>query len=393
MKPASKSCRSTMPPRRRVLMALGYYDPQLHRGITRFAREAGWVLDTSMAHYGVIPHHWRGDGIITILLPARDDITMYVRQQKIPVVALYADVAELRVPRVVLDDHRIGRLAAEHLLERGFTDLGFYRFTGLQAVLDREAGFRQAVEQAGRRYHLIDWQAASCSHPNRNWFDWIQSELRRLPLPIGVMAQSDHRASYLLSACEAVGLAVPEQVAVIGADNDEQACELAPVPISSVDCNRESLGYDGARLLDRLLVGGRGPRRPLTVAPRGVIVRRSSDIFAVAHAGVARALSYIREHYHERLGVNDVIRASGVSRCALYRAFGQTVGRSVGAEIDRQRVEHAKRLLAKTADKLYRIARLSGFSGAEHFTRAFRRVTGNTPSGFRQLGRATSAEG
>lgn len=374
-------------PRRRVLMALGYYDPQLHRGITRFAREAGWVLDSSMAHYGVIPHHWRGDGIITILLPERADITRYVRRQAVPVVALYADVAEVRAPRVVLDDVQIGRLAATHLLERGFTDLGFYKFTDFQAVRGREAGFRRTVERAGGRYHLLDWHAASRQQPSGNWFDWLKQQLPNLPLPIGLMAQSDHRATYLLSACEAVGLAVPDQVAVIGVDNDEHACELAPVPISSVDCNRERLAYEGARLLDRLMHGRRPPRRSLTVAPRGVVVRRSSDILAVDHQAVARALRFIREHYHEPLGVDDVIRASGISRCGLYRAFQQSVGRSPGAEIDRQRVEHAQRLLAETRDKLYRIARLSGFSGAEHFTRVFRRVRGITPSAFRQQGR------
>jgi LacI family transcriptional regulator len=382
--PPEEAPGSAVPPRRRVLMALGYYDPQLHRGITRFAHEAGWVLDTSMAHYGVIPHHWRGDGIITILVPERADITSYVRRQDVPVVALYADVPEVCVPRVLLDDRQIGRLAAEHLLERGFSDLGFYQFTDFQAVLQREAGFRSAVEHAGRRYHRIDWHATSLQHPKLNWFDWIKQQLPRLPLPIGVMAQSDHRASHLLSACEAVGLAVPEQVAVIGVDNDEHACELAPVPISSVDCNREALAYDGARLLDRLMEGGRPPRRPLTVPARGVVVRRSSDIFAVSHPGVARALNFIREHYRERLGVDDVIRASGISRCGLYRAFEQSVGRSLGEEIDRQRVQHAQRLLAGTGEKLYRIARLSGFSGAEHFTRVFRRVTGVTPSSFRQ---------
>ena len=122
-------------------MALGYYDPQLHRGITRYAREAGWILDTSMAHYGTIPDHWRGDGVITILLSERGDITRFIRRQKVPVVALYADAPQVQVPRVVLDDVRIGQLAAEHLLERGFTDLGFYRFTDLPGGARPAGGF------------------------------------------------------------------------------------------------------------------------------------------------------------------------------------------------------------------------------------------------------------
>jgi LacI family transcriptional regulator len=384
MHPTAKAPPVTAQPPRRVLMALGYYDPQLHRGITRYAREAGWVLDTSMAHYGVLPDHWRGDGVITILLSERDDITRFISRQKVPVVALYADAPHVQIPRVVLDDVQIGRLAAEHLLERGFTDLGFYRFTDLRAVQDREAGFRHAVQQAGRNFHLLDWHGTAQRDRRLNWFDWLQRELAKLPLPIALMAQSDHRATYLLSACEAAGLAVPEQVALIGVDNDEQACEFASVPLSSVDCNRETMAYEGARLLDRLLNRGRPPKRPITIPPRSVVVRHSSDIYAVADLATARALQFIREHFREPIGVEDVIRASRTSRCGLYRAFHKHVGRAVGEEIDRQRVEHAKKLLRETHQKLHAIARLSGFSGAEHFTRTFRRVTGEPPSAYRR---------
>ena len=384
MNPTAKSPRAIANPLRRVLMALGYYDPQLHRGITRYAREAGWVLDTSMAHYGVLPEHWRGDGVITILLSKRGDITRFINRQRVPVVALYADAPHVQVPRVILDDVRIGQLAAEHFLERGFTDLGFYRFTGYQAVQDREEGFRRAVQQAGRNFHLIDWHGAARQGRRWNWFDWLERELPKLPLPIAIMAQSDHRATYLLSACEAAGLAVPEQVALIGVDNDEQACELASVPLSSVDCDRESMAYEGARLLDRLISGGRPPGRPIKIAPRGVVVRHSSDIYAVVDPAAARALQFIREHFREPMGVEEVIRASRTSRCGLYRAFHKYVGRSVGEEIDRQRIEHAKKLLRETCHKLHAIARLSGFSGAEHFTRTFRRVTGDPPSAYRR---------
>ena len=156
------------------------------------------------------------------------------------------------------------------------------------------------------------------------------------------------------------------------------------MPISSVDSNREMFAYEGARLLDRLMRGGRAPQRPIVVAPRGVVVRRSSDIFALAHRAAARALQFVREHYRESIGVDDVIQASRTSRCGLYRAFQKHVGRSVGEEIDRQRVEHAKRLLRDTDDKLHAIARSSGFSGPEHFTRVFRRVQGEPPSAYRK---------
>ncbi len=364
-------------------MALGYYDLQLHRGIVRYAREAGWVLDTSMAHYNMVPDHWHGDGIITVLLPERADLIAYVKKQGVPIVALYGDVPEMRVPRVLLDDVRIGGMAAEHLVERGFSKIGFLKVSNTLAVQERERGFREMAEKAGCDYRLIDLYRACQAKAGLNWFDWLKEQLSKLPLPIGFMVQSDHRATYLISACEAIGLTVPDQVAIIGVDNDEQACELAAVPISSVDCNREKMAYEGARLLDALLSKRHRPKEPVVIAPKGIVVRQSSDVLAVCDPAVGRALAFIREHYSEPIDVDDVVKISRVSRCGLYNAFLRELRRSIGAEIDRQRVEHAKRLLADPAQKLYRIARSCGFSSASHFSRVFHRVVGISPSQYR----------
>ncbi len=365
-------------------MALGYYDHQLHRGIVRYAREAGWILDTSMAHYGLLPDHWQGDGIITLLLSHRNDIIQYTQRSPVPVVSLTADVETLSIPRVLLDNMRIGQLAAEHLMDRGFENLGFYKFSDIHDVQGREKGFRQTVESAGRKYFPLDWHAASQQQPSRKWFDWLKRQLKRLPLPMGILAQSDNRASLLISACEAVGIAVPEQIAVIGVDNDEYACEFAPVPLSSVDSNREALAYEGAFLLGKLMEGGRPPAEPIVVAPKGIVIRKSSDILAIEHKAVARALGFIWEHFLEPISVDDVIEASRMSRCGLYRAFEKHVGRSIGDELARKRVERAKRLLVETDAKLHRIASQSGFSGGEHFSRAFTRLVGTTPSAYRR---------
>lgn len=376
--------RFALPVRRRVLMALGYYDHQLHHGIVRYAREAGWILDTSMAHYGTIPDHWQGDGILTLLLSNRDDIIQFVERSTVPVVSLTTDVDSLAIPRVQLDNVRIGQLAAEHLIDRGFTNLGFYKFSDINDVRGREEGFRRAVEQAGRTFFSLDWHAASERQPHRRWFDWLKRQLQQLPLPIGIMAQSDNRASLLISACEAVGIAVPEQVAVVGVDNDQYACEFASVPVSSVDSNRESLAYEGAVLLGKLMEGGAAPESPVVVSPKGVVVRKSSDILAIEHKAVAQALSFIWAHFLEPINVDDVIEASRMSRCGLYRAFEKHVGRSIGDELARKRVEQAQKLLAESDAKLHRIANLSGFSGGEHFSRAFTRLVGMTPSDYRR---------
>jgi len=156
------------------------------------------------------------------------------------------------------------------------------------------------------------------------------------------------------------------------------------VPISSVDSNRQSLAYEAASLLDRLMQGRQAPDAPTVIEPRGVVARRSSDILAIPHKPVARALSFIWEHYAEPISVDDVIAASRMSRCGLYRAFEKHVGHSLGDELELKRVERAKRLLAESNEKLYRVAALSGFSSGEHLSRAFTRAVGVTPSDYRR---------
>jgi LacI family transcriptional regulator, galactose operon repressor len=365
-------------------MALGYYDHQLHRGVVRYAREAGWSLDTSMAHYGVLPEHWQGDGVLTLLLPHREDVLQFTREQDVPVVGLSLDVEEIGVPRVCLDNEQIGQLAAEHLLERGFENLAFYKFSNICDVRGRETGFREAAEKAGARFLPLDWHAASHDHNQQGWFEWLKEQLRALPQPMGIMAQSDNRAAQLINACEGAGLTIPDEIAVVGVDNDEYACEFASVPISSVDSGRESLAYEGASLLGRLMQGEQPSDSTLAIEPRSVVVRKSSDILAVPHKAVARALSFIWEHFRDRIGVDDVVAQSYMSRCGLYRAFEKHVGRSIGEELARKRVEYAKTLLAESDEKLHRIARLSGFTGGEHFSRAFTRIVGSTPSEYRR---------
>lgn len=376
--------RGFTPPRqRRVLLALAYYEHRMHLGAVRFARAANWVLDTRMAHYGAPPDYWDGDGILALGLPNRPDLVRYLRKMKAPIVALTNDVEGLTPARVVLDNIRMGRIAAEHLLERGFRHLAFFKCTDYTDIQGREAGFAAAVKEAGLDYIRLDWHAASGKPSRTESLAWLTKQLRRLPTPLGVMAQSDHRAYSLINACELAGLAIPEQVAVVGVDNDEYTCEFAPVPITSVDSNREELAYRGAELLARLMEGEEPPADPILVPPIGLVVRRSSDILAIENPEVAKALSFIWRHYTQRIGVDDVVSATALSRCGLYQAFGKTVGRTIREELQRKRIEHATRLLRTTSDKISHIARQSGFASGEQFCRVFTRVTGRTPSGFR----------
>ncbi len=383
-----RKTKFTVPPqprRKRVLLALGYYDQQLHRGIARYARNAGWALETHMAHYGVLPSYWEGDGIMTLLFPDRKDLLRLVRTSSAAVVDLTRDVA-LPLPRVLLDNQTIGEMGAEHLLERGFEHLAYFQFSNANDIRERAEGFARAVHRAGRSLLPLDWHAYSQAGRRRrvSWMRWLLAQLKALPKPVGIMAQSDNKGTILLNACAAAGLKVPEQVAVVGVDNDELACEFAPVPLSSVDSNREELAYAGAQLLDQVMAGGAAPATPRRIAPRGVVVRESSDILAVSHVHVAAALRFIWQHYREPITVDHVLDVCPMSRCGLYRAFTKRVGRTLADEIARKRVEEAKRLLTETREKIQSVAMLSGFSSGEHLARAFTRLIGAPPSAYRR---------
>lgn len=381
----SLSRRRFEPPRQqRVLLMLGYYEHRMHLGVARYARQANWVLDTTMAHYGRLPDCSRCDGVLALVLPDRRELARTLRKLRVPIVDLAADVAEIAAARVLLDNAAIGRMAAEHLLARGFRNLAFCKCTDYTDVREREKGFAAALAAAGLDYHRLDWFTAAKRRPSPDLITWLAQRLRELPKPLGVLAQSDHRAVKILNACEQAGLAVPEQVAVVGVDNDEYTCEFAPAPITSVDSNREEYAYRGAQLLDRLMHGEPPPREPLRVPPRALVVRRSSDILAIEHAEAAKALSFIWGHFREQIGVDDVVAATATSRCSLYRAFESCLGRTIRAEIESKRIEAARKLLATTDDKVSHIARQCGFGSGEQFCRAFVRALGVAPREFRQ---------
>jgi LacI family transcriptional regulator len=368
--------------RRRVLIALGYHDHQLYRGIRRYASQAGWILDTSASNYGTLPAHWRGDGILTLVYPDNTALRAYLRKTHAKLVNLGDDV-DLGDGKVLMDNVAIGRMAAEHLLERGLRHFAFLKFSDVADVRGRETGFTDRLAHDGFLVTTLNWPKSRKAFRD-DWYAWLSRELLKLPAPVGVMAQSDNRAVCMLDACEAVGLKVPEQVALIGVDNKELVCNLAAVPLTSVDSDRERMAFEGSALLDRLMNGRPAPKGPILIPPRSVVLRKSTDTMAIDHADVRSALDMIWKRYTEPITVEDVVTANHLSRCGIYRAFEKHVGRSIGDEIKRKRLQHAQHLLAGTDEKLERIAILSGFSSGEYLSRTFHQVFGMTPSAYRK---------
>jgi LacI family transcriptional regulator len=293
-------------------------------------------------------------------------------------------------PRVLYNNAAIGKLAAQHFIEHGFRNIAFLNYGNFWMETERRPSFQREVESAKARYLEIPYYKvtrAPTQTPQEyehTRFNWLVKAIRELPKPVGIFAGTDDQAARLLYACETAGANVPESVAVLGCNNDTIVCENSLVPLSSVDNNLESLGYEAAMLLDKILSGMSAPKTPIVVPPKGVIQRQSTNILAVPDPRIARAIQFIDDHYHEPIGTIEVAAAAGLSRRMLEYGFQRHIRKSVAHAILARRMERAKHLLIETSIKLQEVAAKVGFCAFSHFSRVFHRATGTTPSHFRR---------
>lgn len=364
------------------------YGRHLLRGIIRYLRShEPWSVFFELRELGAAPpdwlKDWRGDGIIC--RPTNPALAALFRRKKIPVVNLNDVHSDLGLPLIESDQAAIGRLAAEHLLERGFRQFGFCGFTGHEWARKRGAGFRARLTEAGLACAVYEspW-GGPAAHPWEQEQAAIGQWLRALPRPAGVLACNDMRGQHVLDACQRVGLGVPEDVAVIGVDDDVLLCELCDPPLSSVVPNPERVGYEAAALLDQLMAGEKPPRADRVIEPLGVTARQSTDVLAIDDVHVAAALRYIREHACHGATVPEVLAQVPLSRTILERRFRKYLGRSPQAEIRAVQLKRVRQLLAETELRLERIAELAGFEHPEYMSVVFKRATGQTPGAYRR---------
>jgi LacI family transcriptional regulator len=366
------------------------------RGIVRYTRLHGpWSVWMSPGHLEqVLPKakSWDGTGIIARIRSPK--MAKLIRATGLPVVASSLHELALHQPgkgfgEIRTDSPRIARMAAEHLLERGLHHFAFCGFRACRWSCLREQAFAERLAQEGIGCETHNIQVANWVH-EPHWIQrWeheqpiLEDWLKSLPKPFGLMACNDYCAREVLQACAEAGLRVPDDVAVVGVDNDELTCELSDPPLSSVALNLEQAGYDAARLLDSLMLGQSTPEHIVLVKPTVVVSRRSSEVMAQGDPCVVAALRFIKDRAPRAIGVPDVVNESGVSRRTLERRFASMIGHSILSELIRCRLERAKRLLLETDLPVYRIAASSGFASVKTFNRAFRRAGGRTATLFR----------
>lgn len=198
------------------------------------------------------------------------------------------------------------------------------------------------------------------------------------------MTTNDLMGQQLLEACQRLKIKVPEEVAVVGADNDEPICRIASPPLSSVIINDHQRGYEAAALLDQMMSGRPAPTEPIYVEPAGVCTRASTDIMAIDDTAVVGALRFLREHAFDRINVDDVVKEVPLSRSVLERRFRRIVGRSINSEIVRLRINRAIELLTETALELKVVAMRAGFGTQSYMNAVFQAKVGKTPGSFRR---------
>ncbi len=278
------------------------------------------------------------------------------------------------VAHVLTDSTEAARLAAEHLLGCGFKNFGFCGPSQFRWSEARRLGFQEHLARSGHTVHFFD---ARSDGPEISWGTQHRAMSRwlaGLPKPAGIMACNDDYAQHLVAACKNAGIHIPDQVGIIGVDNDELVCELASPPISSVAINFERAGFESARLLDRWMRQGTIPAPARINAPAThVVARLSTDILAVEDPQLMKALRFIRDHARENIRVVDVAKAGGLSRRALENRFRWELGRSILQEIRRIRVDLIARMLVETELPVSHIAEALGYENLQHIARYFRK--------------------
>ena len=371
-----------------MIETAGAYGRRLLQGITRYLQlHRSWSIFLERRELDSLRPRWldgwRGDGVLSRW--SRPDVADCLLAMPCPAIDLSGRRLPFGLPRIHCDDMAIGRLAAEHLLERGLRQFGFCGFDGEVWSMRRRDGFLNTLQRAGVRCDLYEspWIGLA-AQPFEDDQQYIESWLNGLPKPVGVMACNDIRGGQVLDGCRSTGLKVPEEVAVIGVDDDALLCGLYDAPLSSVIPNTELIGYEAAALLDQLLEGNKPTFKERLISPLGVATRRSTDVLAVEDPAFAFAMRYIHEHACHGITVEDILQGVPLSRMSLERRFRKYLGHSPHAEIRAIQIARAKQLLVETEHPVHRISQLVGFEHPEYFSVVFKREVGHPPGQYRR---------
>ena len=377
---------------RRIAIALQIDEPypqhqEVFAGVRRYARDRpGWrcLIDEHPEYDRKRrgEHYQPYDGVIA---RASADLQRRLRKLGVPLVNTHFQSSRPGQPGVYVDSHQTGRLAADHLIERGFRRLSIYVDSSHKHSLGITRGFLERAAEARCECSEFSYEEAPYTDP-RYWiglerflFDWLAT----LKPPVGLFIELAPIARQLIEASQSLGWNVPQDIAILCHQNLKPVVDVEP-QISSIAQNYERLGYEAAAMLERLMDGKAPPKEPVLIPSEGVIARESSDYFAVEDRLVADALLYIAAHLTEPLRVAQIADHLAVSPRSLQLRFDAALGRGISQEVRRLRLEMAKRLLTEPDRPVGVIAAETGFGNAQIMGQVFRRELGTTPTAYRK---------
>ncbi|MFT5300045.1 MAG: LacI family transcriptional regulator [Mariniblastus sp.] len=369
------------------------YSRGLLEGVLDYVKQhSNWSMFVNEQERGAAPpkwlNHWQGDGLIARI--ETDNIATAIKKIGLPVVDLSAARHLPGIPWADTDDRAIAQLAIEHFVERGFKHLAYCGDPAFQWSQTRAQSFAKIIAEENQTHGDLTFHAyqSIARYDSKFTLDRekkrIANWLTQLPRPVAIMGCYDYKAQQVLDVCRELEIAVPEEIAVLGVDNDHLLCEFASPPLSSIIPDTRRTGFEAAELLDRMMSGESVSTSPLITKPLGIHTRESTDILAIDDQEIAVALKYIREHANHNIRVSDVLKSVPMSRRVFESRFQKVVGRSPHSEIQRVRTNRIKQLLTETTLSIHDIAELCGFEHAEYMAAVFKRDFDVSPSDFRK---------
>ncbi len=368
------------------------YSKELLRGIAKYSKEHGpWVFcrmplfqRETIGMQGILEWaiEWGADGIIGQFY--NDPTVIAFKEAGIPIIAQDFKERFTEIPNITGAHREAGIMGAEYFLKKGFKQFAFYGFKKIVWSRERAEGFENRVNKAGYKVHYFE---NDNSDSDNIWYyrpSALSQWLKSLPKPIALMACDDNQGQHITEACRHSGIAIPQEVAVLGVDNDEMICEFSDPPLSSIAQDAEFGGYQTAKLLEEMIKDKNTPTRDIVVKPTQVITRQSSDIYATNDHHIATALKYIHQNLEKTIQVNDVVKQVPLSRRTLEKRFQSITGYPIYKYISNLRMEKVSNRLLETDMNVFEIALELGLNDTKNLSRQFKQMKGVPPSAYRK---------
>ena len=379
----------------RVLIISDFTESFAHKllaGIVEYSRQKEqWIVRRMPPEYkaqigiqGVIrvAKEWDVNAVIGQFEPT-DDIGLFAENG---IVAIAQDYKKkfTTIPNITADYIGTGRMAARFFLERGFRNFGFFGMNDVCWSDERCDGFRREVEAAGfgdsfYSYRMQEIDMVWYYQRNR-----LREWLRMIPKPIAIMACDDNQGANLIEACHGIGIKIPEEVSVIGVDNDETLCSLGSTTLTSIQIDIEEGGRQTAALVERLVADPSAPAEDIVLQPVKIVGRMSTAAFATADQQILRALLFIHKNALKKISVSDVMAEAALSRRLLERRFKAVTGKTLYEYITDQKLKYFAEQLADTDEQVINIALSMGENDTKSISRRFKQLYGCTPVEWRE---------